>query len=232
MKIHRFIGNFDINLGIISVSDPELLNQVRNVLKLKAGERVILADGRLNEGSAVLREFGKNELTFEIDAVSLNKNEPSIQAVLFCAILKKENFELVCQKATEVGIYKIVPLITERTIKLGLNKERLNKIIREAAEQSGRGIVPEVVEPMEVEKAIELAKENEVNVFLSLSGQSSLNKSYKKIGIWIGPEGGWSESEENLSQTSGFVSMNLGSLTLRAETAAIIGTYKAIHGLL
>src|SRR3989344_4947911 len=148
MKIHRFIGNFKIKIGALRINDEELLNQLRNVLKLKVGEKIILCDGRRNEGSAEIKEYGKDYVEVEIKEVGVNENEPEKQVILYCSILKRENFELVVQKATEIGIKEIVPIITERTVKLDIRKDRLEKIIREAAGQSGRGTVPVLHEPI------------------------------------------------------------------------------------
>ena len=131
MKIHRFIGNFEINIGDLKINGKELLNQFRSVLKLKVGEKIILCDGKINEGVAEIKAYGKDYIEVEIQEVSVNKNEPVREVILYCSILKRENFELVVQKATEVGIKEIIPIITERTVKLDIRKDRLEKIIKE-----------------------------------------------------------------------------------------------------
>ncbi|MDO8496678.1 MAG: RsmE family RNA methyltransferase [bacterium] len=235
MKIHRFIGNFNLKIGYIEIKDPELLNQFRNVLKLKIGERVTLCDGKINEGVAEIKEYGKDYIEVEIKEVNTNKNEPEIQVILYCAILKRENFELVVQKATEIGIKEIVPIITERTVKLDIRKDRLEKIIREAAEQSGRGIVPVLREPIDFDRAVSEMDKNSVKIFFDQSGQidrhhKTVNQpSVSKVGIFIGPEGGWTSKEIETARTAGFEILSLGKTTLRAETAAIIGSYLAIN---
>ncbi len=228
MKIHRFIGNFNIILGEIIVEDGELFNQIRNVLKIKSGEEVLLCDGNLNEGKAILREFKSNSMVFEITEIFQNDKEPKREVTLFCAVLKKENFELVCQKATEVGVSRIIPIITDRTIKLGLNSERIIKIIKEASEQSGRGRIPSFLEPVEFTRALEIANSLETNIFLSLHGSSFQEILFNNIGVWVGPEGGWSEAEEETAKERNFHIFNISPRTLRGETAAIIGSYLAM----
>ena len=233
MKIHRFIGDFNIKPGSLKLQDKTLLNQFRSVLKLKVGEKIILCDDDMNEGIAEIKEFGKDCIEVEIKEVNINKNEPERQVILYCSILKRENFELVVQKATEVGVKEIVPIITERTVKLNIRPDRLEKIIKEAAEQSGRGIVPVLHEPRDFDKAISDLSKDSFNVFFDQSGESfdKLERlgDIGLVGVWIGPEGGWTDQEIELARGSGFKIINLGKLTLRAETAAILGAYVIIH---
>lgn len=235
MRLHRFIGSFKLKIGGLKLEDKELTDQFRDVLKLKIGERMILCDGQENEGLAEIREYGKDFTGVEVIEISENKNEPDRQVILYCSVLKRENFEFVAQKATEVGVKEIVPVITERTVKLSIRQDRLEKIIKEAAEQSGRGIVPVLHEPIDLEKAVGNAVKNKLNYFFDRSGQmyrhhrSDNGLAMSRIGIFIGPEGGWSPSELGMAKRSGFEIISLGKTTLRAETAAIVGAYLVIH---
>ena len=149
MRLNRFFLNIDLDSPKIRITDLEVLNQVRNVLRLKSGDQFVICDGKLNEALVSVDTFNKDSIEAEVLSVNRNQNEPERHVVLYCSVLKKENFELVAQKATEVGVKEIVPIITERTVKLNLNIERLEKIIKEAAEQSGRGIVPVLHKPIE-----------------------------------------------------------------------------------
>src|SRR3989344_1684412 len=155
MRLNRFFLNIDLDSPKIRITDLEVLNQVRNVLRLKSGDQFVICDGKLNEALVSVDTFNKDSIEAEVLSVNRNQNEPERHVVLYCSVLKKENFELVAQKATEVGVKEIVPIITERTVKLNLNIERLEKIIKEAAEQSGRGIVPVLHKPIEFEKALD-----------------------------------------------------------------------------
>ncbi|OGN06492.1 MAG: hypothetical protein A3B86_03535 [Candidatus Yanofskybacteria bacterium RIFCSPHIGHO2_02_FULL_38_22b] len=234
MKQHRFIGKFNIVPGIFKISDFELVNQIRNVLKLKVGEKVILCDGNNKEGVAEIKGYGKNLVEVEIQEISVNQNEPERNVVLYCSILKKENFELVVQKATEIGVKEIVPIITARTVKLDIRKDRLEKIIKEAAEQSGRGVVPVLYDPVNFQEAIKLSEDNDVKIIFDQFGKTDLRSqlqatSYKLLAIFVGPEGGWTPEELQTARDAGFEIVSLGKTTLRAETAAIIGTYLAVH---
>jgi 16S rRNA (uracil1498-N3)-methyltransferase len=233
MKLHRFIGDFDLKVGKLRLDSEEFFNQFRNVLKLRVGERVVLCDGNMNEAEAEIAGYGKGTIELEVGESSINKSEPDREVILYCAVLKKENFELVAQKAIEAGVKDIVPIITSRTIKLNLRKDRLEKIAREAAEQSGRGIIPALHDPINLEEAISNVSKEDSNLLLDSSGESSddlkLLLPSGKIGIWIGPEGGWTGEELDSAGKSGFKIVSLGKLTLRAETAAIVSTYLAVH---
>lgn len=232
MRLHRFVGNFDLSQKQIVVNDADFINQAKNVLRLKVGDELILCDGKMNEAKARFTELGSSASKLEILEVYKNKNEPKNYVVLYCPILKKENFEWAVQKAVEVGVKEIAPIITARTVKLGLNYERLNKIIKEAAEQSGRGILPLLREPMNFEEVLKSAKENSTNLFFQIGYPSIVHKRADrpkcvqcKIGVFVGPEGGWTEEEIKKAQSNGFTLVGLGKTILRAETAAIIASY-------
>lgn len=230
MKIHRFIGDFDLSQEEVKIFDSEFLNQTRNVLKLKKGEQIILGDGKLNEATVEIKELDKEFLSGKVLKKEKNQNEPETYSVLYCSILKRENFELVVQKVVEVGIKEISPIITKRTVKLNLRADRLDKIIKEAAEQSGRGIVPVLREPVSFEKAVEGARQNNMNLFFDKSGTGLKNLKFerpKTCGVWVGSEGGWDENELELAKENNFKIISLGKLTLRAETAAIITSFLA-----
>ncbi len=237
MKIHRFIGDFDLSGKKIAVTDRELFNQIKNVLKLKVGEPIMLGNGAMDEAQGRIAAIGPKGVEVEIIKRGKNANETGVHAVLYCAVLKKENFELVVQKATEVGVKEIVPVISRRTIKLNLNIGRLEKIAKEAAEQSGRGIVPPVHEPVAFKEALKHAAPNDANYFFEMDAplfdRGVLRmKGMNRIGIFIGTEGGWDEEELELAKKNYFHVASLGPLTFRAETAAVIGSYLVTTSLL
>jgi 16S rRNA (uracil1498-N3)-methyltransferase len=225
MRLNRFFGNFDFGTEMIRSSDEDLINQLKNVLRLKNGDEIILCDGKLNEAFCAIESIGRNEVIFKVIKIEQNKKEFSNDIILYCSVLKRENFELVIQKAVELGVKEIVPIIAKRTVKLGLREDRAQKIIKEAAEQSGRGILPVLSQEMPFKDAITRAEANDLNLFFELDkkflSRSNIEFSkYKKIGLFIGPEGGWSE-EELIVESPKFKVVGLSPFTLRAETAAI-----------
>ncbi len=234
MKIHRFIDDFDLS-GLpaqagkeIEITD-EIAHQMAKVLKLEIGEQVELCDGKGTNAQGKITKLSKNSTIVEIEKIT--KESPAQKSVtLFCAVLKKENFELVVQKATECGIQKIIPIITTRTVKTGLNMERLQKIAKEACEQSDRSYLPEISEPITFEESLEIAKENDTNVIFDASGEDFKNIQIesRKISIFIGPEGGWTPEEiKKATEENKFSVASLGKNILRGETAAIIASYLA-----
>ena len=228
MKIHRFIDNFDLSGNEIEITG-EIAHQMAKVLKLEIGEQVELCDGKGTNALGKIKTLSKNSTVVEIDPLSIKLQRDEEKSVsLFCTILKKENFELVVQKATECGVDKIIPVISTRTIKMGLNMERLQKIAKEACEQSHRSILPEVLEPISFEESLDLAKENDMNIIFDANGEdfahSAVAKSVKQ-GIWIGPEGGWTPEELEIAQKHNFKILTLGKNILRGETAAIVATW-------
>jgi len=147
---------------------------------------------------------------------------------LYVSILKKDNFEVVTQKATEVGATKIVPIISARTIKKDVNMERLRRIATEASEQSGRTVVPEISVPIDFAVAVDLARENDVNYAFEKEMPEFDNvavQKFKSVGLFIGPEGGWLPEELDKMKQNKFVFAGLGKNVLRAETAAIVATF-------
>lgn len=233
MKLHRFIGEFAIAPGQLTVTDWEMTHQIRDVLRLSAGDNVILCDGKKREAQVQILEIRGDSMVVEAGGVTENTKEPAHDVVLYCSVLKGEHFEYVVEKATEVGVREIMPIVTSRTVKLQFRHERLAKIIKEAAEQSGRGIIPLLHAPTPLDEAVELAKKNKLNIFFDGNGTPFNKEPFSiermaRIGAFIGPEGGWTEEEIEVAREAGFCTISLGERTLRAETAAVIASFLLI----
>jgi len=167
-----------------------------------------------------------------VGAIRKNQAESKVHATLYAAVLKKDLLELVMQKATECGVSEIVPLVTDRTVKKSVKLERLREIAKEAAEQSGRGKAPNIHEPLSVKAALAHAKMNAANYFFHVGdGKSEIFKGAKKegvrIGLFIGPEGGWSDEEATSATAAGMITASLGPRVLIGETASIIAAFLA-----
>lgn len=139
MKIHRFVYDFNFSDDLLMIKDRDLINQIKNVLKLRKGERIVLIDLNKREALTEIVSLSEEFLQLKLLNLGLNQNESEIKVNLCCSILKNQNFELVVQKAVEVGVSQITPIVFERTVKTSLNFVRLNKIVKEAIEQSERG---------------------------------------------------------------------------------------------
>jgi 16S rRNA (uracil1498-N3)-methyltransferase len=150
---------------------------------------------------------------------------PSRKIFLFQSIIKKDKFEWVVEKATELGVTDIVPVLAERSEKKDLNIERLRKIAIEASEQCGRGDVPMI---STARRGLDECLTTDCQkMVLHLEGENfitakrSLEEGDGPIGVFIGPEGGWSPDEVEMFHKNNVPIYSLGKQVLRAETAAI-----------
>lgn len=230
---NRFFVDFELKTGKIKTQNKEFVCQLKKVLRKKTGDKVILFTNNLKEAEARILNFYDNQsVELEILEIRKNEREPITEVDLYCSILKKENFDFVVQKTTEIGVKKIAPIICKNTIKFGLNLQRLTKIAKEAAEQSGRGLVPKICSPLKFEEAIKRVQFLEFKILFDFRGKKLSkikNQKFKKIAIFIGPEGGWSKEEIELAKKENFCVLNLGKLNLRAETASIVSSFLFLY---
>lgn len=222
MRLHRFYTKEKIgDKTEIEISEERIVHQVRNVFRLVTGDRVIVFDGSGEEFESEIIEADKKCLKLKI-LDSKKVFVPEKEITLFMSVIKKENFELVCEKACELGVSKIVPIITERTLMKNLNRERIEKILIESSEQCGRGNVPEFGEAKKLEEIL-----NEENLLVcDMGGESlknfSLSTSQSSLSPLVGPEGGWTEDERKKFTEKNLKIVSLGKTVLRAETAGIV----------
>lgn len=233
MRLHRFFIGRDLHEGVLPVDDRDLCHQWSSVLRMKAGDRLIACDGKGHQAEAVIETLTPKGAVLHVGKPEPVTAEPQRRITLCCAVLKRENFEWVVQKATEAGVSKIVPLLTARTVKTGLKHDRLLRIAREAAEQSGRGIVPEIAEAATLEAFLHNIAKPAVFFHCGTDGDGWVKDAAaaETATCLVGPEGGWSDEEAELARKHGCTIASLGALTLRAETAAVIATYRLVNGL-
>ncbi|MEZ5345775.1 MAG: 16S rRNA (uracil(1498)-N(3))-methyltransferase [Pyrinomonadaceae bacterium] len=209
-----------------AVLDPEQAKHLKNVLRLAEGEKIRIFDGAGNEFLCeilVLRKNGADlSILRQVEPVS---PESPLELTLAAALLKIDKFELVVQKAVELGVSKLVPLVTKRTDVKAKNIEqkmtRWRKIITESSKQCGRAKLLEIAAPLEFEAFVKTL-EGERILFAETGGESfETLKPDKKITAVIGPEGGWDDPEIGMARDNGFHIITLGGRILRAETASI-----------
>ena len=231
MRLHRFIGQYDLSKKEVNIKNTEIIKQIKDVLRLKNGEKIILSDGMGKEAEFIINSISKNEIIGEMITIKTYE-ETNRKVDLYLAILKKENFELAVQKSVESGVFSITPIITERTVKTGLNFVRLQKIILEASEQSGRNNVPKLNDILEFKDALLIGSATQEKIIFHPNNNFyKPNQKANTISIFIGPEGGFTERETELAKNSNYIIASLGDLILRGETAAIIATYRAVNGV-
>ena len=230
MKVHRFLKEIDFLSREFLSTDRDWCRQLSTVLKLKPGEQIVVTDGKGEEVLIGLEMVSSREVRGVVIDRLRPKRENDLKTELAMAILKKENFELVVQKATELGIKKIVPIVTTRTIKTGLNLDRLNKIVAEALELSGRVNLPQIEEP---KLFIEYLKQKDGKVgsvdrvIFDGRGENASEKIFSQNDrlALVGPEGGFTDEELSLARASGFKIVSLSPLTWRGETAGIVASF-------
>jgi 16S rRNA (uracil1498-N3)-methyltransferase len=231
MRLHRFYYPIrSATVHELRITDTELLHQWKDVFRMRSGDAIILIDGKRGEYRAEITNIAKEYALVKILERTENTNELKRDIWLFASILKRENFELVVAKATELGIERILPIRSARTVKQNLNPKRLKKIITESAEQSGRGIIPELFPILSFEEAVLEAKKAGKVFFFDAGGESLKHEKEKNesepIALFIGPEGGWDDGELEIAKSEKFEIIGLGNFTLRAETAAIVACSK------
>lgn len=227
MKIHRFYTGADLQLKKdFWLHDEALLWQWNKVLRFREGREIVLFDGDQTDRLYRIVKLTRTEAHLQM-VTEMKRQLPSRHVYLFWSLLKKDNNDLILQKCTELGVSNFVPLLTERSIRDNFNMDRARKIVREAAEQCGRSNIPDVREPMHLETAF-AEYSDKVQFFICEQGatnQVSL-KDHERYGIFIGPEGGWSDAEKGIFREKTLQQLHLSEFTLRAETAAIIAASK------
>ncbi len=237
MRLHRFYFDKELVVGNnVVISDEGLIHQLKDVFRLsESGKEVLLFNGLGGEFLCGIVSLTKKELVLHViekrEKPNNKGDKKAVEVWLLAALIKKDNFEWVIQKATELGVSHVLPIISERSEKKGLNMERARKILIEASEQSGRVTLPTLNTPEYLDVVLErLSNQDEEKMnFLAFdpSGKQfkiSDKDDSKNIAILIGPEGGWTEKELEMFRSKNILICNLGSQILRAETAAIAVT--------
>lgn len=238
--MHRFFVNpSQINLAQNQiVIQGEDVKHISKVLRLKNGDIVEICDGLNHEYISKVESISKEDVLLSVVEEKKSTKEPPIKVVLYQGIPKSTKMDLIIQKVTELGITDIVPVEMERTVvKFKNDKDKSKKVDRwqkislEAAKQSKRGILPTVHFPFDFESAIKHSEENDINImpyenedkkgFKNIVGILSKEErsSIKKIGIWIGPEGGFDKDEVDKAVGNNIYPITLGPRILRTETA-------------
>jgi 16S rRNA (uracil1498-N3)-methyltransferase len=226
--------------GASVVLSAEESRHLRDVLRLRAGEEAFVFDGEGREFACVLTEAGtrgREAARLEVRGrVEPPRPESPLELTLALALLKGEKFDLVVQKATELGAGFVKPIVTKRSdVRLrdardaAHRVERWRRLALEAAKQSGRARVPSVEMPAAFDSCVAAApRARELRVIFAEGGGGGLNtlsvegrERPSAVNALVGPEGGWDEDEVALAKEHGWSVVTLGGRTLRAETAAI-----------
>lgn len=234
--MHRFyIQENQINNGAITLTGEDV-NHIKNVLRMKAEDEVVLCNGKGRDYHCRIIELRNDGVILSVIKEWATDTELKGRIYLFQGLPKKDKMELIIQKSVELGVYEIVPVNTRRTVvKLEDEKkerkklERWQAIAESAAKQSRRGIIPRITEVYSFKKALEYSSslniklmpyENEKGIAYTKEILSHIN-SGEDVGVFIGPEGGFEEREVEEAKENGFIPVSLGKRILRTETAGL-----------
>lgn len=224
-RLHRFYVGDKLELTHdFWLHDERLVWQWRKVLRMAPGQELVLFDGIRSDRLYRLVELNDREAHVQY-VTDMERQVPALEVYLLWSLLKKDKNDWVIQKATELGASHLIPLLAERSEKLGFDTARAQRIAIEAAEQCGRSDVPSVRDLITPEAAIhELS--SHVQLHICEQGNDTPLAANGAVGVLVGPEGGWSAAEKQVFIDAGLPHIGLGSFTLRAETAAVIATSK------
>ena len=216
---------------------PELSHQIVHVLRLKEGDPVAVLDntGMVYQVEIAIDQAGKLVQGRIVDS-SLMQGEPAVTIELCVGLAHRDKFEWILQKGTEVGVSVFTPFISSRTLVQSgelkpKRRDRWENIIREAAEQSGRGKLPQLNDPVSLDDLLQEGPSDNILSLFAWEGKQPEKSELKamlsafsggRIRLFVGPEGGFSEEEAEAARQSGCQVVSLGARILRMETAAIL----------
>lgn len=234
--MHRFyVTSEQIEENLITVTGSDV-NHIKNVLRMKPGDEIIICNGQGKDCYCIINKVSEGAISCEIKSIQSTDTELNNKITLFQGLPKKDKMELIIQKAVELGVHEIIPVMTKRVIvKLEDKKkeekklERWQAIAEGAAKQSNRGIIPKVKPVISFEDAVRMAGsmdfcllpyENARGMQYTRELMQELPK-YNTIGLFIGPEGGFEEAEVERAKLNNIHPITLGKRILRTETAGM-----------
>ncbi len=236
--MHRFFIESHYNSGeTITISGKDY-NHIKNSLRLKIGDRVVLSNGRGNDMLAEIIDYPENEVLLEIINSEKSKTESELKIFIAQGLPKKSKMDLIVEKATEIGFYGLIPLESSRSIvkynakKKAKKIDRWQRVAEAAAKQSGRAVIPDIFEFRDLKSLKELKERfDHIITFWETEKMRTLKKYFfhnsinnnDKILIIIGPEGGFSAREiDYLENELKADILTLGPRIMRTETAGIV----------
>lgn len=224
-----FTGAVDGQSALITGEDAR---HIALALRMKTGERVTVCDSAGRDYQCVIREISPERVLLGVQEVAVSAGEPGVEITLYQAMPKGDKLETIIQKAVELGVCRIVPVLTRRCVSRPDEKsmrrklERYNKISLEAAKQCGRGCVPEVGELTEFRTAVGWMKNDPLAIFFYENADEPLRNALParlpdRMSILVGSEGGFEPQEAQYAAENGLIPASLGSRILRCETAPL-----------
>lgn len=217
---------------IIEIKDRQELHHIRDVMRLEKGTSVCIFDGIGKEYVGDIKEINRNSVIIEIKNCKDYKNKRPFKATLYQAIAKKGKMDSIVEKAVELGVDRIVPIVTERTVvtidkKANIKRGRWSRIARSASKQCGRIRLPAISEISYFNRALIESEKSDMVIFAAMDRDARPLKEIlkgsnpKSVAIFVGPEGDFSQGEIAMARKQGYRICSLGQSVLKVETAAI-----------
>lgn len=231
--MHRFfVEQSQIGQDSIVITGQDA-HHIKNVLRMRQGEEILISDGEKMEYNCTVAELNEEEVVVNILSSGESGIELPSRIYLFQCLPKSDKMELIIQKAVELGVHEIVPVASSRcVVKLDAKKEagkikRWQGIAESAAKQSKRMLIPQIHSVMRFADALKYAEEMDVKLIpyelaTGMAGTRELIQSIQpgqSVAVFIGPEGGFDESEVLQAKEAGVLPITLGKRILRTETA-------------
>lgn len=213
------------------VLDEEQSRHIAKSLRMKKGDMITVCNGNGTDYGCIIEEITKSGVTLSVCYEQASQSEPDIRVSLYQGVPKGDKMEDIIQKCVELGVFSITPVLTKRSISRPDEKQaakkqiRYSKIALEAAQQSGRGIVPEIKSMTDFKTAVNECAADLIILFYEGGGESlkSIIRSSEaeSIAVFIGPEGGFEKEEVDAVLQKGGTSATLGKRILRTQTAPV-----------
>ena len=233
-SLPRLYVRDDLGAGAAIDLDLGQANYLGNVMRRNVGDEVLVFDGQSGEWLARITEAGKKRMTLSVETPT-RAAETLPELILAFAPVKRAQTDWLVEKATELGVAALQPVMTQRTNTQRVKLDRLRSIAIEAAEQCGRTTLPDIAEPMPLSQLLAARDPKRTLYFADEAGGTPVASTMRPGAaiILIGPEGGFTDDERSqVRAVAGAVAISLGPRILRAETAALaaVTAYMAVAG--
>lgn len=228
MRVSRLYVDALLNVGGDLTLEEEAAHYVRSVLRLKQGDAIVLFNGRGGDYQSRFTEVSRKSVRLKIETFIDRDVESPLAVALGMGVSRGDRMDWAVQKATELGVIQLTPLLTERCVtklnddKKGQRLQHWQHIVQHAAEQSGRTRVPRLDEIAELPDWV--SRQQGLRVFLDPYATQTLadcRPENQRITLLSGPEGGFSDQERQLAKAAGFIPVRMGERILRTETAVL-----------